>query len=674
MKRAASCLSLLGVALLGQAVPAAAQTLEPKAVRLRISGAYLGLGAEAEREQDDYSDGTQSTYERTFMGPVFGLRAVGSFYHPRFMRFSFDGELWPGYTSETTTTGSQKIERNESRFLGNYNANLLVLARKPYHTLVSLNQNYSYRDFDAFTRAEVNSVRLGLSTGYRSGPVPFTLDVWRRHEDSTGQNIDSTLDETGVTFNARHPRATGETTFEYRFLNYDRTDYGVGGSDMENTFSLSDRETFGSRQQIRLESSISYSVNDYSEGPGDNLYAWSTLDVEHTPTLTSFYNLSYSRSTSTFSNGDTESDGLVADASLRHQLYESLTSTLRLEASTYSSTGDFDDTVGGFSDSQTTRYGGGLTEAYTKRLGSIGRLSLSGSVMMEHNIQDNAGDYIVRTDESHVFSSDSAGFGSDSFFLSLPNVDQGSIVITDGQNSQPAYREGRDYTVVQNGALTEIRRPGSSTIPRNANVLVDYRALSSPSGDYDSITSYATLRIDLWNGLLAVYARTSALRNNAPPELVVQDFESYAAGVESTWRWLRAGAEVETYDSNFTSYDTVRFFQSISFQPTQATSLSINFVESQTQYIDAARDEQNYYAMALFRSMITRRLSVDLDAGISVRQGEGVDQTLAKIRPSLNFRIGRITLKAGYNYEYGEYLNTSQQQRHFAFITLRRDF
>ena len=58
--------------------------------------------------------------------------------------------------------------------------------------------------------------------------------------------------------------------------------------------------------------------------------------------------------------GDFKSDGVFGSADLRHQLYDSLSSTLHLRGGLFES----DDN---FSSSSLQRFGGGFTEAYNKR-------------------------------------------------------------------------------------------------------------------------------------------------------------------------------------------------------------------------------------------------------------------------------------------------------------------
>ena len=669
------------LAILAAATPGHAQyympgIIEPQALRLQVNSGYLGFRVDANREEAKYSNGAgTTTFDRLFGGPVLGLNADGSIYHPNFIKFTLSGEISPGYDYERSNS-ALLANRKQLSILGNYFANFAFLTNKPYHFNLFLSQNYSYRDYDFFNRVEVDTVRYGGNIAYNSGPVPLNLSVWRRSEDTIGQVNNSSLVETGITLDARHKRRSGETSFSYSLDDLSRTDGGVQAADTTHSFGLADTATFGSHDQMLLSTNLGYINRQSPTDPTDDINASTNLTVQHSKTLTSFYDANYFRSTSNSGLGSTTTDNLSGGISLRHQLFKSLTSLLRVQGQGSDSTGDF---VGVSGANQTTtqtnnRYGVSLTEQYTKRLGSIGRLTMIGSIGYEHSVVDNSGNVLIITDERHQFSTAASGNGTDSFFLNLPFVDETTILVTDDHHSLPAYQLGRDYTVTNNGSLVMIRRTPGSTIPQTSTVLVDYRAQASASGEYDTVTGMLDVRIDLWKGLLSIFGRINSVQNNAAPELLVQNMSLRAVGAETTWRWLHAGVEYETNDSTFSSYRNTRLYQNLSFRPDAYSTLGLSFNESQTQYIDAGRTEQNYSVMTNYQRRFGRRLGIHLDAGVSVRKGIGVDQTLIAVRPTLDYTIGRFELKVGYSYESGKYQNIYQRQNNMLFISGRRNF
>ena len=676
-----SCATFTLVMFLASAIPAAAQRrsrqiVEPQAVQWQIIESYTGVYLEGIHEETDFGNSaSRVTYDRVFMGPLIGLKGSGSVYHPNLLTFTLSGEAAPGYSAERTESAAS-TDRSELRLLGNYLANFIFLGNKPYRSSAFVSQNYSYRDYDFFNRVEVDTKRYGGTVGYQAGPVPVTISAWRRDEETFGLTDNSSIRETGLTLDADNERDSGTTTFNYTFNDYTRRDFTAQAGGTDHSFGLSDVETFGRREQIHLNTSAGYSTREYTESPSDDFNATGNLSIEHRPSLTSFYDASYYHSVSDSIVGSVESDNLNGSASLRHQLYESLTSTLRLQGLNSSSTGTFTDTngVATTSQSDTLRLGGGIAEQYTKRLGHSSRLTALGSFLYERTDQQNTGRILIQTDEAHSFPSASSGSPPDTFFLNLPFVDETSIVITDAQNTLPPYQRGLDYTVSRNGFLTLISRTATSTIPRSTTVLVDYRAEASPSGKYDTVTGLFQLRIDFWDGLLGMYGRLNSVQNHGSPDLVVQDINSFAFGADVTWRWLRAGMEYEIYDSTFSSYRTARLFQSLAFKPDEASTLNFDLIESYTRYLDADRDEQNYSFISRYHRRVTRYLGFDFEGGISVRIGPGVDQTLAAARPGMQFNMGRLSVKAGYDFEYGKFLGSEQRLKHMLFVRATRSF
>jgi hypothetical protein len=655
------------------------QILEPQALRLQITNVYTGLRLEASDERTTYSDSSgNSTFKRLFLGPVFGLDANGSIYHPNLLTFSIDGEFSPGYEYQRSNAPGFE-DKNGPMMLGNYQVNATLLGNQPYRLSLYGGQSYNYRDLDFFNQVEVFGWRYGAIWGYQKGPVPFSINVWRRSEDTNGALFNSSLLETGLEFNARNTRASGETSLNYTLTDTTRTDGDSHADDNWQSIALGNTENFGSHQQMVLNTNVGYTNHTSTNNPTDDLTATANFQIQHTPTLTSIYDLDYDRTTNDTSAGTSKTNNLNGGISLRHQLYESLTSTLRLQGIEFDSDGSFQDSNGRNNSSRdnNTRLGIMLTEQYTKKLGSIGRLTAVGSVLVEHVDVSNGGQMLIVNDERHSFASYSSGSaisGNDTFFLNLPYVDETTIVITDDKNNFPAYQEGRDYTVSTNGAMTMIRRTGNSTILQNSTVFVDYRAKASPSGQYEAVTSLLNTRIDLWNGLVSVYGRINSSQGNAPEGLLFVQQRNTAVGAETSWRWLRAGVEYENNNNRFSTYHSTRFFQSLAFKPDAFSTLSFDLNQTFTQYIDSDRNENDYLFMVRYQRRLARNFALHLDGGYSWMQSEGNDQSQAAIRPGVEFNLGRLSVQASYSLESWKYQPSTDRLKQQLIISARRDF
>ena len=75
-----------------------------------------------------------------------------------------------------------------------------------------------------------------------------------------------------------------------------------------------------------------------------------------------------------------------------------------------------------------------------------------------------------------------------------------------------------------------------------------------------------------------------------------------------------------------------------------------------------------------YSHVLARHLSFTFEGGVSQRVGPGVDQTLAVIRPQLQYSAGKFSASIGYDYGYDEYLNTEQQVRNMGFLRVRKVF
>jgi len=680
-------------AFLAAVSPAAAQdeapgVFEPQALRLQVSDAYLGLLVNGEYQQNSTGANDSATYQYLFIGPDVGLNANGSIYHPNFINFTLNGDISPGYlTEKTNTAGNHGI--HGFAVIGNYLADFTILQEKPYRANIYLDQTYSQQNDDFFNQVQVSTLRYGANLGYSTGPVPFTIDCWRDQQETYGgTDQNATEQETVLAASASNKRATGETTLNYTYTEFNLSDIGGQGNGIDQVVGLNDTETFGRNQQCQLNSAANYSANDESGDSTQSLDVAEGLSIQHSPSLWSNYDVSYSHSTSDTSDGSTKTDALNGDITLQHQLYDSLTSSLLLQGLYDSSVDNLP--VNGSSpvsnsSTKTEQVGGGLTEEYTKHIGAGARVSVTASVNYQRTIQSDTGDTIIQSNEAHKFSTN-----TDSFFLNLPDVDQTSIIITNDKGVLPAYQLVIDYIVTQNGSLTMIRRTATSNIPENSKVLVTYSAAAAPSGQYGTLAWVANLRVDFWNGLLGAYARLDLVQNQgAPPgSSPVNSFQNnnantlvgvanvtdYAFGADSTWRWLRAGFEYENYDSTYSSYSSETLYQSLTFTPDKVSSLNLSFNEGRSQYLNTNSTEEDYSAVAQYHRSVGRNLSLGIEGGVELRHGAGEDETQAVIRPKLEFSIGELRINVGYSFQYSKFQTSNIIKDQMLFISARRYF
>jgi hypothetical protein len=683
-------LNVLTISMLLALAPAArAQRLylpqyrEPQAFDFHVSQISAGVYTEGSHDETTYKhNGISVTHDHLFAGPSLELNAYGSIYHPNLLSYHVNSEGAYGW-AEDSFSGSTSSSRNEWEYLGRFDASVDLLQDKPYHATAFAGYDHTYRDNDFFSQVKVDTWRYGARASWQAGPWFFHSDY--THHDEHTENpyrltqvttnisngvattktttVDQTMDshDDAISFGARHDRGRGGTTLNYSWDQYSRLDVGRVGTGTDNSINLADSERLGANDRYKLYASTTYLRRDASIEPSsDEATATSTLDAEHRPNLHSFYDFEYDR----FTQGDFSSDSYFGQASLTHQLYDSLTSSLIGRAS------DVESRFGSTS-SSIDRYGGGFTEVYTKRLSSSTRLNLSTATLIDHT-DSEIQNFSTLKNERHSFTENNPL--PNSFSLNRPNAILATIVITDDKGTQPPFRLGFDYTVFQNGSRTIIERPFGSSIATNAPVLVSYQAQPSPSGSYETLSESFEARLEFWDNLLGFYGRINASLNNAPENMRVQDIISYTVGSDVTYHWFHAGLEYNIYDSTDSDYESARAYQSAGFQPDSASSLNLDLTEAWINYTSAHRDEEDVVFTTRYHRALSQHFSLDTSAGVAWRNGKGADQTIATFRSALKYVIGRTTLDAGYDYGYNLFLNNEEQQTHTFFVRLKRYF
>jgi hypothetical protein len=230
-----------------------------------------------------------------------------------------------------------------------------------------------------------------------------------------------------------------------------------------------------------------------------------------------------------------------------------------------------------------------------------------------------------------------------------------------------------DYLVIGHGELTEIRRaPGASQIPNGSAVLVDYRVQTQPSDKFATLANQIHFRVDLFKDLVGVYGRLHRVNNRGGETLILQNISAKVLGADFSWRWTRAGAEYEIYDSNLAPFKSKRLFQSFSFEPSRDSSLSLNFDQNWTAFSNGGIRRASYNFITRYRSHITRHLSWEAEAGVRLDRGLGFDQTQLVGRTGLEYSRGKLAVKLGYEYQDQNFLGEIRQ-RQFFFLRARRN-
>jgi hypothetical protein len=629
---------------------------EPRWLRLDIPQASVGMDIEGLRENVTANSST-STHESFLLVPEVGLRLQGSVYHPNLMTFDLSGQGGVGWAYDSVTSPGYSQVRNESQNLFTYLATVNFLSAKPYNATFSASQDHTYNNYDFFNTVTADSTRYGGRVAWSTKAFNLSTDVGYRDLYTSGLTGTSDVQETYLNFNGLSQRDHGSSTLTYSYDDFaNQLNSGAAQTSLSQSVGTSDSETFGSRGQITASTGASYGWAEYTFQHTETFNATENVTVKHRPNLETFLALNYQLS----HLYPAASSMFQGTAGVRHQLYESLTSTLDVH-------GNYSDVSGDGSSALSDRYGVGLSEAYSKRLGSWGRLSLGGSAIVDHEDHNSSGaGALTIVNEAHVLQDTTVTF------LSNPRVLTSTILVT-GSGGVPVYVNGVDYRVMPEGELTQIQRiPTSVNLLNGASILVSYQSDSLYTSSFDTLNGSAQFRLDLFN-LVGLYGRLNVVDNNAPSEALAETLTDLVGGADVSWRWLRAGAEYEDFDSSFTKYRAARIFETFSFQLGGASHLGLNFNQVFYRYPSEQQQTQLQF-IGQFRTQLSSWLSWNVEGGYYRQDALGIQQDLAAASTSLVLTWGKLTFKAGYQYNYQWIEPAERRDRNFFYVQLKRDF
>ena len=678
-----SCFRLLAAGLLlflGRAEAQWVSEEDPRWFRMRIP--ELSVGMEMEGLHENVTHGSSSSiHDQLSIVPLFGLRTSGSIYHPNLLSFDFNGEGGLGWLHDTfKSPGTPDQTRNEDQNLLRYNLQANLLTGKPYNANFVANRDHTYRNYDFFSTYEVDSTRYSGQMNWTTETLNLTAEIGTRDETSTGlQNSGGLSDvtyinETYLNFNGTHKRETGQTTLIYRYDQFDNTFTSVNSlnssnvitsisqqNSVNNTVSLSDSETFGSRRQGAATTGASYSLYEYSSQQTETITANENITFNHQPKLDSFLIVDFNHS----SLNPTTSSMVQGTAGVRHRLYDSLTST-------FDGHGSYDTTSGFSSSGSNDRYGVGLREDYTKRLGDWGRLSFGGGIIADHEDHESVGASAQTIlDEKHTLYLPGNFQHPNSGRLNHQPV----IAVIEVRGPVGLATENVDYSVLQSGQLTEIQLiQGSLVLREGDEVFVTYQSLSY-NASFESLNCTAQIRLDMFN-CFGLYGRFNWVDNNAPPTAMAETLTDLVGGADFSWRWLRLGAEYENYDSSFTQYDAWRFYETFTWQPSSSSTLSLDVSESFYRYADDSK-QTRYQAIARYNLQLNSTLAWYAEGGYSLQDIMGTEQNYGSARTGVSWSRGKLVFRTGYEFNAQTTVtgaSREERNRNYFFLYLKRTF
>ncbi|MFQ5514448.1 MAG: hypothetical protein ACE5FG_08395 [Myxococcota bacterium] len=594
----------------------------------------MELGVESESEKRERSEGqTTLSGDELEFSQFLHLDGAGYVYHPRFLSLlgAVDLELL-----QRQHDGDEILAGDDGSLLGG-NLGLDFLPEHPYG--LSLYGDRSERDVEReFSRSfELRTQLLGARFHYREGPLP--LEISYDHRSREGSDLSLDIDETVDEFNVRGTYWIGERSRGK--LTYTQTREDIGQQNLEidrQLFSATNTTYLDPEKRKRFSGHLRYhdqsDVNDLSVTS-----ALASLDWRHSNTLSAQYRGDIQR---TEQNGDSVSN-LNLSATLRHQLYESLSSTVdvysRLEDASFGNTHAF---------------GGIVDESYSKRLGAWGRLRLGLRPHAELEIRDPSQDTGFVVNEPVVLA--------DSLPIELRRTDiaVGTLLVTD-QSGAILYDENEDYRVTLRGALTEITRIPGGDITDGETVLVDYQ--HDLGGEADVLTTGVSTRarLELLDRLALYWRLTSwnQRETSGNGKLSLDSRDRQLTGIGFTRPWLSARVEYEDERGSFSSFRALSQAASVYTPPGSRWRARLSGSHRALDYTNTDEEVDRVVLVGTLQAAIGRRglLRVEVeyertrwsgqtDSELNDVDAIGVEASLLwsfrRVRAELGTRISRL--------------------------------
>ena len=630
----------------------------PAPFRFHVEEIYLetDLTAETDQEKSGKKSAPVSTSQLELQ-PLLGFGAGGSVYHPNLLNYHFNVEFGLNWQSVHQSPGRST---SSTELLQRYHGSLALLSGKPYATSLAADRDESTRSYDFYRTVQVNRERYSVQTGYAAGPVPVSVGATHseEHELDPVRPTQTTDDTLAVTAHNAHNAGRGNADFNYTYDQFTRVDdHFSTQSGVRQYINLTDHERYGAKDWIQLNSILNYNLLSGTLIPNASLLFDEALQLQHSPRLSTGYEygLNYN------SAGASDSLGHHGRFNVGHRLFDNLTSALDLHGDTTTAT-----SPGSTLDSSS--YGIGLNEQYTRHLSTWGVLTLGYSGRYDRQNRQASGQFLPVVNESHVLTD------GVTTYLNQPFVQVATVVVTDPSGTLP-YQDGLDYQLVAHGPLTEIRRIASLTsrIPNGAAVLVDYTATLQPSANYDVVANALNFRIDFLHNHYGIYGHWSLIDYTGAQQLVLRTTDSKAIGLDTTWQWFHASAEYETSASNLSPYDSYRLSETAQWQPFACANLSLNLDQTWTTFRDTHRNDTLYGAVCRSQFRLPYNVNWFAEGGIHSETGAGFQQEIKSARTGLDWAAGKLTLKLDYQYSTQSHY-ADMSERHLLTFRVRRSF
>lgn len=644
----------------GPVIVGARQDYEIKAFSLTDIQVAIEMLARYEKSTQKQQNQANTTDIEKIYTERLILSADAFIMHPNI----FDMTLYTKFELTQENIDSDTLNRNErnSEFLGEYDftGTLIRNGDLPITFYARQIQSKIDRQFsDSFDNV---TTEYGARAFIKAKTFPTTLNIYERHQQQTDQRGTVDYELTQDTFEWSTRVNAGSQHRMYWDYSYDSISE-TGNQRPEAQYDRHDATLrndffFGSENQHDLRSWINAykQVGDYAY---DRLRIDERIRLRHTKSFETDYQYLF--------NGQ-ERAGLNqtqhrVQVGLIHHLYDSLTSTANVGASTLDQ-----------SDGFTSDENFGDAQVIYRKIVPYGRLLAN--INVNYNKQENGARSVdlLFIDERYTFNDPNP------VIINKRNVIQNSIVVTDLLGLK-FFIEGIDYSITDFIDHLEINRLITGDILDGDSVLIDYRVGPEPGNILTSVGTGLGLRYDIEDGPLhglALFSRynnqTRNIEARDPEQFHIGDVQDFVYGAEYRFWRIRLSAEQQIHDSTYSPYQAFRFNGQYSHRVSRSSAWFINADHQTIDYDDDNSTRKLTTISGRWYEQLTSKLSMNvrilwrLEENSNTSSTEGFEQ---KLELDWQHRQTHLYLRAN-----NSFVNTDTSDNNFQALELgyRRDF
>ncbi len=609
-------------------------------MNFQIERPSLGLSLSYEFENGRRSgisediDNTSHTYKETV-----DIETRGWIVYPRFITYRL--KISPEWEQTEQSESIASPVATRSSLIG-YSASISLLPIKPYTLTLLANRQRSTITTTFAERSNLESDLYGAGLNLKYRVLPTQIDYRNLKNVQTGF-FESTRESESVSLDMRYDRHLGES-----ILNAEYTDVSTSFEDRtiaNEIQSVSFRNYYSFSNNVALTSRASFSETQGGSSVTTVYKVNEALNWQHKTNLRTHYSFNYDKTL--FDTVRSETTGIGFDLS---------TLLTRNLGASLSANGSFNNSTA----VEEIFYGTGLSLNYKSAV-PFGKIHLATRHNYSVNNRQINSDFSEIRDELVTLTS---GPGVQ---LIRQDIVVDSIVVTDFTGTV-VYKKDVHYRLREDGDRVFISRISLvadpiPAIPDGDTVLVDYLYRNTDLFDFSTFNQSYKADLFIGSAWKLYYDFTQATQTviSGTAAEDPSDDTFHNAGIEYQWRWSKTAVDYQNREISNLSSEILRVRETISFNPSRRTFLSISGGYSTVKFTDSDIRDDFYDFDAYFSWIPRSNVSVTVEGFHNRQAGDIVEITDTEISTLLQYTRGIWIGTLEYRFENSKDLRSSDE-------------